>query len=768
MVLVGARAGDLGAVMGVRLVFLAVFFASGTAALLYQVIWQRLLTFTTGADVYSVTIVVAAFMAGMGVGSLAGGHVADRLDGRRRLHAFAACEIAIALFALASATLYYDWLYARLGARDLSWAARGVLSFAATLWPTFFMGMSLPLAARAMTDDARQPARWVPLLYGWNTLGAGFGAVLAVAVLFRTMDFESSLRVGATLSFTCAIAALAIAWRLPARTGAATTSAPESEVTSTAGRPGLRGPVALYALSGFIALSLEVVWFRVLGVMLKSTALTFGHLLAIYLGGLGLGSLAANARRVQAWPARRGFLLSQAAIPLYAALALAALVATVGRVGALQPLWEYLGRYEPLSRSEALSRLSLVLGAAVPLFLMGPPTFLMGFSFGFLQRDVQTDLAGLGRRVGWLQAANIAGAVAGALLTGLVLLNTLGTSGTLRVLVSAGGVFLWLAARGRWRVAALAAVIAVIALVPSPSRLWPSLHGTRADTAVFAEDSSGVALLRRNPNGTTTVHAHGLGQSQLPFGGIHTVLGALPVLLHPAPVRIAVIGLGSGDTTWSVGGREETREIDSIEIVAPALTTLRDLALVRPYPGLNQLLLDRRVRHHLTDGRAFLLKTDRRYDVIEADALRPNSAYAGNLYSVEYFTLLRSRLSPGGFAVTWTPTPRVVDSVVAAFPHVLVAGSVAIGSDGPIPFDPAVVRARMTRQFTEAYYAAGRVHIADDLAPLLEKPPTVFGPETNRDALVNVNRDLFPRDEFKVRASAGRSTAAESSVARSK
>ncbi len=194
--------------MALRLVFVAVFFASGTAALLYQVIWQRLLTFTTGADVYSVTIVVAAFMAGMGLGSLAGGHVADRLSGRGRLLAFAGCELAIALFAFVSASLYYDWLYAGVGQLDLSLPARGGLSFLATLWPTFFMGMSLPLATRALTDDVRQPAKWVPILYGWNTLGAACGAVLAVAVLFRSVDFVTSLWIGASVSTLCGVVAV--------------------------------------------------------------------------------------------------------------------------------------------------------------------------------------------------------------------------------------------------------------------------------------------------------------------------------------------------------------------------------------------------------------------------------------------------------------------------------------------------------------------------------------------------------------------------------
>ncbi len=142
-------------------IFLGVFFLSGFAALLYQTIWQRMLTLFGGVDVYSVTIIVSAFMAGLGVGHLVGGHVADRLTGRQRLVAFAGCELAIALFAVLSATVYYDLLYGRLGAHDLPRVAMGAVVFVVTLWPTFFMGMSLPLASRLLTEDASEPARWV-------------------------------------------------------------------------------------------------------------------------------------------------------------------------------------------------------------------------------------------------------------------------------------------------------------------------------------------------------------------------------------------------------------------------------------------------------------------------------------------------------------------------------------------------------------------------------------------------------------------------------
>ena len=205
------------------LVFLFVFFVSGFAALLYQIIWQRMLTFFGGADVYAVTIIVSAFMGGLGFGSLAGGHLADRLSARGRLLAFALCELAVAVFATFSAAIYYDGLYVGLGASAMPRAVMAAIIFLVTLWPTFFMGMSLPLLATAMTQDARQPARWVPILYGWNTLGAACGSLFASAILFRTVDFVTSVRIGAALSFGCAAAALVgaryVTRRAPAEPG---------------------------------------------------------------------------------------------------------------------------------------------------------------------------------------------------------------------------------------------------------------------------------------------------------------------------------------------------------------------------------------------------------------------------------------------------------------------------------------------------------------------------------------------------------------------
>jgi spermidine synthase len=396
---------------------------------------------------------------------------------------------------------------------------------------------------------------------------------------------------------------------------------------------------------------------------------------------------------------------------------------------------------------------------------MGPPTVMMGASFAYLQCAAQTDLRFLGRRVGWLQTANIVGSMLGAVVTGLLALHGLGTTGTLIALVLLGVPFALayeraVRDRAALRVAAAVTAVAFVATlvsIPSGSKLWARLHGSRKADVIASEDRSGLSVLvRRGPE--VIVYANGIGQSSLPFGGfggVHTILGALPAMVHPAPESVAVIGLGSGDTLFGVAGRPETRTIDSIEIVAPALETLRLLDERGSDdgrggdPGLRRLLRDPRTRHHFTDGRAFLARSPQRYDVIEADALRPNSAYAGNLYSTEYFELLRDRLKPGGIAVSWAASTRVCDSFVKVFPYVVLVPHILMGSSSPIRFDPERIRERLRVPFTRDHYAAAGIDIAGMIAPYLVKQAE-YGPDFDRSRLRDVNRDLFPKDEFLI------------------
>jgi spermidine synthase len=746
---------------------LLAFFLSGFAAVLYQVIWQRLLAFFSGADIYSITIIVAAFMAGLGLGNLVGGRLADRLGSRASLKAFAIAEISIGVFGLFSKLLFYDLLYVRLPQLGDSAIVATLVLFVSLVLPTFLMGVSLPLLSRALTHNVADAGRIIGSLYGWNTLGAATGAFATTWILVPNIGLEGALLYGVAANLLCALGAFAIGSRDRTQSAIVQPVAADEVTTEQTGLP-FASWVLVYALTGLIALGLEIAWFRLLGTVQKSTAFTFGTVLAVYLGGLGLGGAIGSRFVRRSLAPGRTFLLLQFALTWYAAISIAISVYAIGR-GQPARLVAYLGEYEPLHvygavlalKNATVSDLStfaplsgfFMLYLGIPALIVGPPTFLMGFSFPFLQRACQSNLRLLGRRVGTLLSANITGSVIGTTLTGWWLLPAFGTASTLRILVIGGALLaipLWQISRGRSRIALTAGALAITTVVawsvPDGATLWARLHGAAPHTVIAAEDGSGVSVLKPSRTSRdTAVFVNGIGQSWIPYGGIHTVLGALPAFLHPNPENIVIIGLGSGDTAFAAAGRHETSRVTCVEIIGAQLTTLRRQSAIQPYPGLTRILTDARIEHVTGDGRAYVQRSEPLFDIIEMDALRPTSAYAGNLYSREYFDLLRRRLKPGGFAVTWAPTPRVRDTFISVFPHALLFGDILVGSGDPIVFDAAAIAHRIAA--VRDYYSEAGIDIMGLVGPYLKAEPRRFGPgDVRRTA--DLNTDLFPRDEF--------------------
>ena len=167
-------------------------------------------------------------------------------------------------------------------------------------------------------------------------------------------------------------------------------------------------------------------------------------------------------------------------------------------------------------------------------------------------------------------------------------------------------------------------------------------------------------------------------------------------------------------------------------------------------PGCRSGLKDWRIQHVFGDGRLVLATRDERFDIIEADALRPNSAYAGNLYSAEDFSLMRDHLAPGGLAVTWVPTDRVSRTFLRVFEHAADFGPILIGSNAPIRFDRAAIERRLTDSAVQQYYGAAGVNIRELLQGLIDNVRLV-GPDPKRLTVTDINTDTYPRDEFEIR-----------------
>jgi predicted membrane-bound spermidine synthase len=373
----------------------------------------------------------------------------------------------------------------------------------------------------------------------------------------------------------------------------------------------------------------------------------------------------------------------------------------------------------------------------------------MGLSYPILQRAVQDDPAKSGWRVGMLQAANIAGCVLGSLAVGLVTLTWLGTTGTLRLLALVGVFFAFLGARERERprpFLALGALLLVLAVVlPSQRALWLRLHGTDDARTLLEEDATGVVALVPSQE-RWRVWAGGRWHSMLPFGGMHTTLGAAPAVIHPAPEEVAIIGLGSGDTAASAGCRPDVdQRITVFELYAPEHRLLRGTMGTPTAPvKLGRFLEDPRFTFRIADGRNALEREGRLYDLIEADALWPTSPYAGNLYSLEFFQMCGRRLKPGGMVTTWAPTDRVRATFLSAFPHAIemVNGQILIGSRWPIAVDLPAWKERVFAPGTVSHL--GRPRASGVWVEVREAAPASREPVPES----RLNRDLFPRDEF--------------------
>jgi len=751
-----AMARDL---FALRLLIVA-FFLSGTGALIYQVIWQRMLGLFAGADSTSAALVVGAFLLGLGIGSLIASYLADRLTPRRAVGYYALCETAIALFALASPWFFHDFVVGKLDALADDRLAVFLVCFLGLLIPTFLMGMSTPLVARAVVVTLEGAASRIGWLYGANTFGAGAGAMLGGWWLAGTFGFEGALWIGAMLNFVAVALAVAVLRQASAAPASPTATPVATAIDASDGRGTFSFPTwcVLMFLSGFFIIALEILWIRVLGVMWQQTAYSFSFILGIFLvaDGAGMAAGAAYTRRII--DPRPAFFAIQAFAALHAVLAFFAIYALYDWVPFTAIMQPDLLRFRGAG---------LELSMLLTLFVVGPPAFLLGMSFPFVQHAVQRDLARVGQRVGLVQLANILGNAAGSIATGLLLLDLLGSMGTLKTAIVLAALLLlawaWLRLRDERegagpRKAYVSAAYGVVLLVlagfaPSNADFWSRFH-RQSDELVghVAEDRSGLAYMRVEPSPDggerSRMFIGGFSQSHVPFLQIHLFLGAIGPLLHPEPQDVLVIGVGSGGTPYAAGVNPDTRSVTAIELVRPVYKVLRDYIASRPESIVAQLFADPRYKLVSGDGRHEIFAKGGRYDVIQSDAVMPETSNSGVLYSREFFELARDALKQGGYYVLWAPTQRTVDTFTEVFPHVVHVRpvSVLIGSASPIAYDADMLAAKLASPEISRYLMNAGADLTTLRGKFSGQPRRWSESDPRPDG--DSNTDLFPRDEY--------------------
>jgi predicted membrane-bound spermidine synthase len=729
----------------------AVFALSGFSALVYQVSWQRMIGLFSGSDSVSSAIVVGSFLLGIGAGSLLGGWIADRLANRTAFIIFGFLEFGTAWFALSSKTIYYDVMFVQLTPLSADYILIFVMVFASLLVPTTLMGMSLPLLSKATTSDITLAPGRIGALYGVNTLGAGVGALAAGLYLIGTYGYVDTIRLAAVLNiFAGATAFFLAAVRLVSPDGGLNAPAVPHALAEPGKTPWLVWRWCFLALvSGFISISLEMIWFRCLGLLTHSSPYGFSLVLGVFLLGDAAGIILGAKLSDRIKDPGRLFVLMQGAVAIYALAALWVVYVAYGDDN-------YFAYLNDRTHLRLLTENLTVIGL-LAFFTIFPPAVIMGMSFPVIHKAVQNDGAAVGRRVGLIQISNILGNTAGSIVTGLFIFRVWGTSTAAKITAALACVLLitlilWRRKGGdqpsQMRTAGALAALALawVFFFPSSEKLWSRFIAGGSAQCAVSEDHTGVTALCHEET-RMTLYNNGKAQGYLPFDNKHIFNSVFGPIIHPKPEKTLIIGVGGGGQAYTLGLNPATQKIRAVEIVHPVYDVLRGFAASGGKMGVDRLFADKRYDFGTGDGRRELFLTSEKYDIIQPDAITAVEAQSGLLYSVEFFTQVRETLEDDGLALQWVPTERAGMTFLSVFPYVVQVNSLMIGSKMPIPFSMPDILARIDQPQTMSYLEAGHVDVAA-LTQTLQSAKVVFFTPDSKPVISSVNTDLFPKDEF--------------------
>jgi len=716
------------------------FFLSGTAALVYQVVWVRSLTLVFGGSHQAVTAVLAIFMAGLALGGYVIGRAVDRVE--RPLRLYGLLELGIAAFALVFVGLMqvYPSVYVPLArGRDDSIVyltiVRSLFATVALIVPTTLMGGTLPVLSRFVSRQPEALRTSLSLLYGLNTLGAVLGALLAGFVLLRLYSVSATLSLAVAANVVIGLVSILLQARLSPVASRDFAAAERPDAAAPAPRPNpfpCRLVLWGIGISGFCALGYEVLWTRILTLAVGASVYGFTIMLVAFLTGIALGSkayglLTALVGGARARPTRAIAWFGTVQIVIGLTAFVVTLVLRDVPVNAVRLQGVFVRSGMDSFAVRAWSNFALA------FLYMVVPAFFMGVAFPLAGEVHARYRNAVGRAVGEVLAYNTVGAILGAAVSGFALIYLFGIERSLQLLtllnVGTGLVVLASLARTR-RPAAAAATVTLAALAflagnPTALRLWDSKYFAifrsnqpeafrtpemvreaveNTDVLYYAEGIESIVSVIGGKGGEQSFLTNGRveASSHVQAQQVQLTLGHLPMLLASDPKRALVVGLGSGMTLGAISVHPSLERVTLAEIEPKVIGVARAFA---PY---NHSVLDNpKLRIVFNDGRNFLLTTQEKFDVITADPIHPWFRGAGYLYTTQYFKLAADHLNPGGVIAQWLPiyelTPADLRSVVRTFrehfKHTMLwlthYDAELVGSNAPLVIDEPELARRM-------------------------------------------------------------------------
>jgi spermidine synthase len=680
---------------GISLLFplvLGCFFVSGLTGLTYEILWTRMIVTIIGTSPFAVSIVLTIFMGGLGLGSYLAGRTIDRVrEPLKLVRIYGLLELTIGAYGFVVPLLLpalkpvYGVLYNDLFDHFLAY---NLLTFTGCalllLLPVTCMGATLPILSRFFVKSLSRVGTGVGELYGLNTIGAAAGSLLCGFWLIDLLGVWGTLLVAVCLNGGIGAACVLTSSRLRRSAGAHGRRAEDRPDMADAGVPASgpsfgRHALVIFGVSGFCAMAYEVIWIRLLGLIVGPTTYSFTIVLVTFITGLALGALFFGWMGDRVRNTMRLLLTTQ----------VAAAVAAIGFsqiAGNSQIFFAKL--IEEFKDDFAYLHL---LKAAILFVLMFLPTFCLGATFPLVSKIYTNSLARTGRSIGSAYAVNSIGAVLGSFCAGFLLIPFMGKEDGLRCVVAMQllvalfvGVLVLRRARTpavRWSPLVLLACIGLALAVRYPD--WdrkmlskgryhrseqlglanvgwlsaffhdPAAFADEAEEPLYYGDGIGgfTTVMRQDILGDVTYVLFNSGKADASVPGdmaTQTLLAHLPLLFHPHPDDVLVIGLASGVTA----GEVLSYPVERLDIVDINEKVLEASDHFREWNG--DVLADPRTTMIIQDGRAHLTMTNRKYDVISSEPSNPWMAGLASLFTREFFQLARDHLTDGGVFVQFT------------------------------------------------------------------------------------------------------------------
>ena len=659
---------------------LGVFFCTGAAALVYEVLWTRYLTLMFGSTIQAQTVVLAVFMGGLALGNRWVGKWADRVVNPLLLYGY--FEAAAGLYAFCFPWLYdaADRLFVLAGSRILDQsglllALKGLLSLGLLLGPTCLMGGTLPLLSAWLARESLDAGRWSARFYSTNSLGAVLGAWLAGFILIRELGMESSLQLTAFANVLAGFTIVGLARRyaadIPSKSkkpeGAGDSKEQPAIVSS-------RLACLAVALTGAVSMGLEVLSSRSLAMIIGGSLQAFAIVLMAFILGIGIGSAVIASPRVRRWPAEKSAVIF--------------LLATACWVGCMVlAIEQWVEGYRlarlGLARNSTGYLYHQVLAGLMALIVLGVPAALNGAVLPLWIRSFSERSGDLGNHVGRLLTWNTLGAVAGVLTTGFFLMPVIGLRGAFAILAGALGFgALCIAVSRKMKLASLASMAVIGGLAAGycvGNQGWryaltsgifrirethyePDLmdHIKKHVTLLYYKDAADATVsVEEAEGGAISVKVNGkTDASSVSDLSTQMLLGHMPMIARPNAKEVFILGLGSGITAGAV----LKHPIDRLTIAENCQPMIQAAHFFDAYN--DGALTNARTRIVREDARTVLKLSPQTYDVIISEPSNPWTAGNGSVFSREFFDLAASRLREGGVMGQWFHVYEMRDDIV--------------------------------------------------------------------------------------------------------